>query len=37
MFIETNTERLTDTVGNEKIIAEIREQLRSYAGKNKNF
>lgn len=37
MFIETDTEHLTDTVGNEKIIAEIREQLRSYAGKNKNF
>lgn len=37
MFIETDIEPMTDTVGKEKIIAEIKEQLRSYAGKNKNF
>lgn len=37
MFIDTDTEHLRDTVGKEKIIAEIKEQLKSYAGKNKNF
>lgn len=36
MFIEIVTEPMTDTVGKEKIIAEIKEQLKSYAGKN-NF
>lgn len=37
IFIETDIELLTYTVGREKIIAEINKQLSSYTGKNKNF